>query len=238
MTGSDPSHHRPGHARTRQSTSNGMPLLPVVTIAARYGAGGSVIGPRVAELLGVPFFDRGILVGVAEQLGVPEYVAAAHDVESPKEPRSALRRYLDSLGRATSADGSPLSDRDFEEARYRAETQEFLARATVHGGVVLGRGGVVVLRSVPGVLHVWLGGPREARIRQATRLHDIDQQTAEQQLEVNDRARKDYVRRQYGVEPEDVRLYHLLIDTTALDLDTCVDLIVVAAHSRISQQPA
>ena len=30
----------------------------VLTVSATYGAGGSVIAPRIAELLGVPFFDR------------------------------------------------------------------------------------------------------------------------------------------------------------------------------------
>src|SRR4051794_18104952 len=30
----------------------------VVTVSASYGAGGSVVGPGVAERLGVPFYDR------------------------------------------------------------------------------------------------------------------------------------------------------------------------------------
>jgi hypothetical protein len=32
---------------------------PLVTLAALYGSGGTVIGPRVAEILGVPYLDRG-----------------------------------------------------------------------------------------------------------------------------------------------------------------------------------
>ena len=35
-------------------------LRPVVTVSALYGAGGSVVGPRVAEELDVPFLDRQI----------------------------------------------------------------------------------------------------------------------------------------------------------------------------------
>ena len=44
------------------------PSRPVVTLAAFYGAGGTVVGPRVAERLGVPFLDRGILTAVAKRL--------------------------------------------------------------------------------------------------------------------------------------------------------------------------
>lgn len=207
-------------------------VAPVVTLAALFGAGGRVVGPRVAERLGVPFLDRGILAGVAEQMHVPEQVVAEYDSESPKKPRSGLRRYFEGLGRVTTADGSPVSDQTNEEARYRSETEEFLARATEAGGVVLGRGGVVALGAVPGVLHVLLGGPQEARVRQGMRLHDLDQQTAQRLMDVTDRARRGYVRRMYGVDPEDSDLFHLRIDSTAIDLDTCVELIVAAAAAR------
>jgi shikimate kinase len=48
----------------------------VVTLAAFYGAGGTVVGPRVAERLGVAFLDRGILTAVAQRLRVPEETVA------------------------------------------------------------------------------------------------------------------------------------------------------------------
>jgi cytidylate kinase len=64
------------------------------------------------------------------------------------------------------------------------------------------------------------------------RLEGIDRETAERRQEVEDRARIHYVRRAYGVDGEDPSLYHLMLDSTALDLDTCVDLIVTAARAR------
>ena len=63
---------------------------------------------------------------------------------------------------------------------------------------MLGRGGAVVLGSVPGALHVLLTGPRQARVEQAMRIEGVDQKTAEQRLEANDRARREYVRQRYG----------------------------------------
>lgn len=67
------------------------------------------------------------------------------------------------------------------------------------------------------------------------RLEHLDRQTAERRQAVTDRARRTYVRGQYGVDPEDPDLYHLVIDSTALDLGTCVELIVMAALSRARQ---
>ena len=64
--------------------------LPVVTLASLYGAGGSVIGPRVAERLGVPFLDRAIPEAVARQAGLPEDAVA--DVD--EQPRTAMERLV------------------------------------------------------------------------------------------------------------------------------------------------
>lgn len=208
------------------------PVRSVVTLAAFHGAGGHLVGPRVAERLGVPFLDRGILTGVAEQLQVPEQAVEQLDADSEKKPHSVLRRYFDSLGRASIADSAPASEVERDEGRYRAEVEEFLARAVSQGGVVLGRGGAVVLSRVPGALHVMLGGPVHARVRRIMQLHGLDGKEAERRVVANDRMRIEYVRKSYGVDPEDPDLYHLWIDSTALDVDTCVELVVMAARAR------
>lgn len=208
---------------------------PLVTVSGLYGTGISRIGPRVAERLGVPFLDRGVTAGVAERLGVPEASIESYDPDFEKAPRSRLRRFLDGLAQPATADTTPPSGQDVR--RLRSATADFLAQATVRGGVVVGRGGMVVLRRVPGVLHVRLDGPRDARVEQAMRMFDVDRRTAEQRQKENDRARIGYVRGEYGVDPDDPDLYHLRIDSTVLDEDTCVDLIVAAARAR-TQQPA
>jgi hypothetical protein len=120
----------------------------------------------VAERLGVAFLDRGILTAVAQHMHLPED-AAAYDEQPP-------RGLFASLARLPIDDAARMDDLEMEEHRYRAETEEFVAAATESGGVVLGRGGQVILRGRPGVLHVFLGGPREARVQQAMELEGID----------------------------------------------------------------
>src|SRR4029450_7477226 len=56
-----------------------MQSMTVVTLSASYGAGGSHVGPRLADRLGVPFIDRVIPTTVAERLAVPLDDALAHD---------------------------------------------------------------------------------------------------------------------------------------------------------------
>ena len=203
----------------------------MVTIAALYGAAGSVIAPRVAEQLGVPFLDRAIPETVAKRTGLPE--SAVEEVD--EAPRSGIQRLTASLGRAstiTGATGGSIELLDAEVRSIRNQIEEFLARASISGGVAVGRGGMVILRSVPWALHVHLGGPREARVAQRMALEGIDRATAEARQEAEDRARMSYVSRVYGVDGADPALYHLMLDSTALDVDTCVELIVTAARAR------
>jgi cytidylate kinase len=207
------------------------PAAPaVVTLAALHGTGGTVVGPRVAERLGVEFFDRAISSAVAERTGLSEAVAGGDD-----RPRHGLERVVSRLGRltdATTATGRPVERVDLEERRLRREIDDFLIRAGRSGGVVLGRGGAVVLASVPGALHVYLGGDERARVERIMAAESRDRAGAERSVRAHDRARREYVRDFYGVDGDDPGLYHLVLDAIALSLDACVELIVTASDHR------
>jgi cytidylate kinase len=206
-----------------------MGAARVVTLAALYGAGGSVVGPRVADRLGVPFLDRAIPSSVAERAGVPEAAVAELD----EEPRSRWDQVLGALGRASPPSGASgqVERLDLEARKLHGEVERFLADASRSGGVVLGRAGAVVLRSVPGALHVYLGGSREGRIERVMELREGDRETAARRVKAHDRARRDYVRSIYGIDGDNPALYHLMIDAISLGVDVCVDLIVAASES-------
>jgi cytidylate kinase len=212
------------------------PRRPIVTIAALYGAGGSVIGPRVAERLDVRFLDRAIPAAVAERAGIRE--SAVSEVDD--EPQSLNDRLAGIIGRGAPPLGASgqVERLDLQQRQLRAEIEDFLAEASRSGGVVLGRGGAVVLASIPGVLHVHLGGDRQARIRRVMELNGIDRETASRRLKANDRARRSYVESTYGIDGGSPSLYHLMIDAIALGVDVCVDLIVAASESRIRHPAA
>jgi cytidylate kinase len=118
------------------------------------------------------------------------------------------------------------------EEDYRRETERAIREAAAEGAVVLGRAGQLVLREEPGALHVRLDGPPERRLRQAMVLEGVDEETAKRHLRETDRARQAYVRHFYDADPRDCRLYHLMLDSTQLPLETCVELIAHAAQVR------
>jgi cytidylate kinase len=208
--------------------------MPVVTISASYGAGGSQIGPQLAQRLGVPFIDRAIPTAVAERLAVPLSEALAHD----ESVRSVLERLLVRFAPAAQVfSGATPPPEILDEHSYLSVTEEVIReRAAASGGaVVLGRAAAVVLADVPAALHVRLDGPPQRRLEQARRLETVDRETAERRMRATDRAREAYVRQFYDLDARDPSLYHLMLDSTALGLDTCVDLIALASHARADQ---
>jgi cytidylate kinase len=204
----------------------------VVTLAALYGTGGVVIGPEVAQRLGVTFLDRAIPASVAARAGVPEEVVAAAE----ERPVGRGKRLLARLAGAPSLTAGPAQDSwPLEESEMRAQIRRFMAEAASSGGVVLGRGGAIVLRELPRALHVYLGGPLQARIARTMEAEGVDRATAERRVKANDWARREYVHRAYGADGDDPALYHLMIDATAFSVDACVELIVAAAALRMSR---
>lgn len=213
-------------------------MTAVVTLSATYGTGGSVIGPRVAEALGLPFLDRAIPVAVAEALAVPLSEAMARD----ERRTSAIGRALAGLARAASAPDTafgtaPTAARvttgDQPDQAFQFHTEQVIHQiASTTGGVILGRGAACILADRPRTLHVRLDGPVAARVARATAHEGVDEATARKQLATTDRAREAYVRYFYKVDPADPKLYHLTLDATAFEIDACIDLIVRAAHDR------
>jgi cytidylate kinase len=204
--------------------------MTLITLSAPYGAGGSQVGPAVAERLGVPFVDRAIPTRVAERLAVPLREAIDRD----ESIGSWLTRALLSFGQAgpVLAGATPVPGSVLTEEAFREATEQVLRQHAAEGAVILGRAGAIVLRDVPGALHVRLTGPRESRIAQGMLLEGVDRETAERHVEETDRARDAYVRHFYRCDARDAALYHLVIDSTAIPLSTCADLIVEAAQAR------
>jgi cytidylate kinase len=203
--------------------------MALITISASYGAGGSEIGPLLAERLSVPFLDRNIPVVVAERLAIPLEEALAHD----QSVGSALDRLLAGFAGAGAGYGIPAVIHAGAATSYVHTTERVIHEHAADGAaIILGRAGSVVLKEDPRALHVRLDGPAERRLVQAMRIEGIDRETAKRHMRETDRARDAYVRQFYRTDAHDPRLYQLMIDSTVIELDVCVELIEIAARSR------
>jgi cytidylate kinase len=215
--------------------------MPGVTISAGYGAGGSVVAARVAQLLDVPLLDRAISSAVAAQLRVS--VAEARDGAVHRSLPDRFLGVLAPLAVGVLAPSSSAAPRDLmasgdDAAWFREQAEAVMRAALSSGAVILGRAGAAAFRGEPGVLRVRLFGPAEARAAQAARIENVDEPTARRRLPEVDRARAQYVRRLYRADIDDPELFHLQIDSTVVPLEACAEVIVTAYRDSFDRERA
>jgi cytidylate kinase len=208
-----------------------------VTVSATYGTGGSLIAPRLAEELHLPFIDRLLLPE-----GAPETTAATRSQEGLSEGEQEATpggRFFSYFARAASVGAmmapDPLVDDD-EAIRARSEAP----LRTVQAGapaVVLGRAAAVVLASRPRAFHIRLDGDPERRLSWACGLEGLHREAVRARLNETDKARTMFVKRLYRADPNSPALYHMHLDPTVLGLDRTVRVLVDGAQAYFEANP-
>jgi cytidylate kinase len=210
---------------------------PVVTVSATYGTGGSLIAPRLAQELDLPFIDRLLLPE-----GTNETIIETRSQEGLSEGEQEATpggRFFSYFARAASVGAmmapDPLVDDD-ETIRIRSEAP---LRGVQSGAaaVVLGRAAAVVLASRPRAFHLRLDGDPERRLAWASGLEGLDREAVRARLNETDKARTIFVKRLYRADPNNPALYHMHLDPTVLGLDRTVQVLVTAARAYFEANP-
>ena len=200
----------------------------IVTIARQYGSGGREIGERVAELLGIPKYDK-------------EFVTMAAEQESTLDPR-ALEKVDE---RATSsllytlAMGSnmfhtphispalPLNDRLFA-----IQCSIIRNLAEEHSCVMIGRCADYVLRENPDRLSIFIYADIDARKKRVAERHNVKESEAIDIINKTDRRRASYYNFYTGNKWGKYDNYHIAINSTVLGIEGTARLIADMARLR------
>ena len=195
--------------------------MKIITLSREYGAGGHSVGRRVAAELGIEFYDKDIISGSAEALGIdPAQLAAEEEAISKAEV------FLRTI--------TPISY-DRKDDFYDAESEVILKLAAKGPCVILGRCADAVLRGagIPS-LDVFLFADEAHRSARVGKLIGSDSPAEIQRaMQKTDKARRNYYTHYTGKAWGDHRNYHLCLDSGALGYDTCVHIICEAARSGL-----
>jgi cytidylate kinase len=111
-------------------------------------------------------------------------------------------------------------------------TSVILEFASEGQAMVVGRGGQMILREHPGVLHVQVVARFETRVYNIIEREEVKWREASRRVRLSDDQRAGYMRRFYNVGWLDCCLYDLVINTDRISPDVAADMIVqvVQAH--------
>jgi cytidylate kinase len=169
------------------------------------------VAARVVKRLGLEIVRSEVAANnVARRLGVAE---------------SAVARYLDG--------SASLLERWHVDRRklFHYASEEILSLAQRGNVLIKGWGAATMLRDVPQVINVRVCAPMEFRVRvMMERQGRNDAPTVQKEIERFDAARARTLRAYFSVEQEDARLYHIVLNTERLSVDTCVDAVCKLAE--------
>lgn len=223
--------------------------MTVITISRQFGSGGDEIASRLCELLGYKEFDKRLITQAAKDVGLSEQEVVDFSEESHKI-RSFLERLFNqpqSIGKTRvwkeDASGARVAEEfNLTEASAVALVQKAVNSAYHTGNlVIVGRGGQVILKDRPGVLHIRVVGTIEDRIQRSKaqmKLNKSDfnadiniRREAQDWILHKDEASRDYLRLYYQVDWEDPTLYHLTVNTSKLGIEPAAQMIASLART-------
>lgn len=211
-----------GDRRTTVFTKDAAAARPIVTLFEQDGAGAAVIGPKVAERLGVPF--------VQQAFSSERIAAEGSDV---LRSTGAFDRFMRSVSYLATQDSdlaraSTLSS----ENRLVEQNSQTVIESVADGGVILGRNGALILSRAVGSLHVRLTAPLERRTERVAQEMNIDAGLAAKRIAFEDELRAEISQRLYHWNPNDDEYHDLVLNTGTFTYDHVADLIVDVYRSK------
>lgn len=202
----------------------------IITIGRQCGSGGREIGQKLAQKLGIPFYDRELLRLAAQQSGLaPENFELYDEV-----PTSSLLYSL-SLGNHGVMLGQydmPIHQKVF---LAQFETIQTLADKG-ESCVILGRCADYALREREQVVKVFLKADPQARVRRLVEQYsDLTEKKAADQMVKTDKRRAAYYNFYSDSRWGNAEGYDLVVDSLRTGIDKTVDLIVTYANLRFPE---
>jgi len=196
-----------------------------ITISRQFCCGGALIGHMTASKMGFYYADREVLLMAAESLGVPVEELAWRD-----------ERLASTWNRITGLFTFGIPDATYTAPPFRTVTDEHLfglegriikELAERENCVIVGRGGLHVLRDHPDAVHVFLHAPVEYRIKLAIETcYAKTEQQAGLLIQESDRARQAYLARMAKYDWLCSTNYHMTMDTSVIPPEKAAEAIM------------
>ncbi len=202
----------------------------IITVGRQYGSGGRYVARLLAEKMGIPFYDKELLVEASHDSGICTEVLEEYD---EKNTRNLLFSLIS--GNQVRGDmGSMYMDMPLNHRIFLAQFDTIRRIADQGPCVIVGRCADYVLRDYENVVNVFIKASKEDRIARIVNYYGADPLKAEEILKKADKQRASYYNYYATGTWGDVNNYHLCVDTGALGIEGAVEVIRTCAeiHAR------
>ena len=203
----------------------------VITINRELGSGGRTVGEKLAEKLGVSFYDKAVIMGLEEK-----YHLTVDEIEKMRNKKHhwwSDFKLVTGIGEGLVSSSRLISETGKEpdvlttETMFKAESEILEDIANVESCVIAGRSGFYVFRNHPNHLRVMIQASLPFRIKRLVRKKGITEEEARKIIEKVDKMRESYVKRYTGTTRYDTRNYDIVISADGKTEDQIVDQILL-----------
>ena len=174
----------------------------VITISREYGSGGRYVGKLLAESLGIPCFDKEIIVESAKESGLNiDYV------KNNDEVKKDFNIYYNN-----------------DDNIYLSEA-EVIKKLSKKPCVIIGRCADFILKDRADVYSIFLYSSMDDKINRVTKYYGVDSKTAKDKINKVNKNRAKHYEYYTGQKWDDMKVYDLAINVDVLGAKKTADAI-------------
>lgn len=195
-----------------------------ITIGRQFGSGGREIGKKVAEALGIAYYDKELLTVAAKESGLSHEFLRSYD-EKP------TNSFLYSLVMGQQNVLAGVRGSTVEQLASQAQRDAVLSVAEKGSCVIVGRCADYILRDKPGLLRVFVCADPAHRVERICQRDGVTEKEAREKMKKMDKTRATYYSfhtdRQWGAAES----YDLCVSSSLKGIDAAVELILQFCRS-------
>lgn len=195
---------------------------PVITISRQHGSGGREIGRKLAEQLGIPFYDNELI----EQAAASSSIDKSFFENAETSGTSDLIRHLSEEVR---------HDLSVEDKVFLHQAQLIRQIASQGPCVIVGRCADYVLKDRKNVVKAFVYADLDSRKYRIAHIYQESDEKALNSIEKTDKKREQYYNFYSGQKFGDAANYDICLDSGVIGIDQCIEILKDICCSKFSE---
>lgn len=198
----------------------------VITITRQFGSMGRPIARKMAEMLGIEYYDRDLVDQAAEKLNLPVSVINEVEEKANSLAKNPFFRMASPLGSGTTTTQDKIFEAQQNIIKFLAEKETC---------VIVGRCADFTLSEMENAIHIYIYASYEARLEHCIKDLGMEEDEARRMMAAVDKARESYHMNFTGYMPDDKSHKDILIDSSLLGVEGTAEYLVELVKKKFGE---
>lgn len=191
----------------------------IISISREFGSEGHLIAEKIAEYLGISFYDRNMLDAIAEE----KNMNVEHLEKYDEKPRNVI------LSRRVNGHSNSMVDHlvefQFEYLQKKAESGESF--------VIVGRCAETALKDYDSLISIFIFGDKKEKIAHVMEKYKLSEKEALLKMARHDKSRRAYHNRYSDQKWGHAKSYDLCINSSKLGIEKSAKVLETYIQERV-----